>query len=233
VEVREGELTASFPTGEAARVVAAEVGGRVVEVDGAWADAWRRFAQPVEVGETLVVVPAWQTVPVGDRLALEIDPGACFGSGTHPSTRLLLKLLVEQPPEGLRVLDVGTGSGILAVAAARLGAGSVTAIDVDPAAVAITNANAARNAVANRIHASTSPVAKVGARFDLALINVTAGVHAELGAEVAAAVRPQGQLWLAGLLPGQWRHIQDAYPGCRTATRLELDGWTGAALVRK
>ncbi|HET9691633.1 MAG TPA: 50S ribosomal protein L11 methyltransferase, partial [Acidimicrobiales bacterium] len=129
-------LTASFPTPAAAALVASEVGGRVVEVDPSWRHAWKVTAEPVEVGG-LVVAPAWRDVAVGDgRLVLRIDSGGVFGSGTHPSTRLLLAALDATPPLGLDVLDVGCGSGILSVAAARLGASSVVAVDVDEEAVA-------------------------------------------------------------------------------------------------
>jgi len=225
-------LVASFPTAAAAREVAAELGAGVDEVDDGWRDAWKAWAEPLEVGG-LVVAPAWRPVPVADgRVVVEIDPGPCFGSGSHPSTRLALRLLAERPPSGLSVLDVGTGSGILAVAAALLGAGRVVAVDVDPAAVAVTERNAERNGVAARIEVSTATLDAVGAGHDLVLVNVTAGVHAQLGPAAVAATRPGGELWLAGLLPGQWRHVADAYAPARLLAAPDLDGWVGAVLRR-
>ena len=224
-------LVASFPTPAAARAVAAELGLEVEAVPLGWRDEWKRHAVAVEAGPAIVVAPAWRPVTVaGDRLLLEIDPGPCFGSGSHPSTRLILQLLAERPPAGLTVLDVGTGSGILAVAAARLGATRVVAVDIDPDAVAVTRANSRRNGVEDQVEVSTTDIGGVAEIADLALVNVTAGVHAELGAAVAARVRAGGQLLLAGLLPGQWRHVAGAYPGCEVTARPELDGWAGAVL---
>lgn len=232
VEVRDGSLVASFPTAAATREVAAELGATLECVEPVWQDAWKRWAEPVEV-PGLVVTPAWRDVPVdGDRLTVPIDPGPVFGSGTHPSTRLLLGLLAGDPPAGLSVLDVGTGSGILAVAAARLGAASVTAIDVDPEAVVVARRNAERNGVSDRVEVSTRAVGEVGDGHDLALVNVTAGVHAGLGPGTVGAVRPGARLWLAGLLPGQWRHLNGAYPGCSVVATPGLDGWVGAILER-
>ncbi|HLH47199.1 MAG TPA: 50S ribosomal protein L11 methyltransferase [Acidimicrobiales bacterium] len=236
VEIRDAgavtTLVASFPTTAAAESVARQLGAVIEAVDPAWSDAWKAHAAPVDVAGSLVVAPAWRPVPVGDgRLVLEIDPGRCFGSGSHPSTRLVLGLLVAQSLAG-HLLDVGTGSGILAVAAARLGAATVTAVDVEPEAVEVARRNAARNGVEARVHPSLRPVEEAGGPFDGALVNVTAGVHAVLGAAVVRAVRPGGRLYLAGLLPGQWEHVAGAYAGCRLLERPVLDGWVGAVLER-
>jgi ribosomal protein L11 methyltransferase len=234
VEVREDEVVASFPSPAAAETVAAMVGATAERVPDGWRDAWKEHAGPVEIGQRLVVAPAWRPVPVGSsRLVIEIDPGSCFGSGTHPSTRLALGLLAAEPL-GPSVLDVGTGSGILAVAAARLGARSVTAVDVDPDAVTAARRNAERNGVAEVVHASLTPPTELGGGdFDGALVNVTAGVHASVGADVVAAVRAGGRLYLAGLLPGQWQHLAAAYAGCDALDLPVLDGWCGAVLRRR
>lgn len=229
-----GSLVASFPTPEAARAVASELGVAVEEVDAGWRDAWREHAEAVEIGDRLLVAPAWRPVPLaGDRLVLEIDPGPCFGSGSHPSTRLVLGLLAGLGPlGGRRVLDAGCGSGILSVTAALLGA-TVTAIDIDPAAVIATRANAEANRVAGQIEASTEPVGSLRPGFDLALVNVTAAVHASLGPAVTEVVKGGGWLLLAGLLPGQWRHVAGAYAGADLVERSELDGWEGVTLRRR
>ncbi len=224
-------LTASYPTAEAAMRVAGELGAGTEDVDPGWRDAWKAHAEPVEVGAHLLVAPAWRSVPVaGDRLVLEIDSGPCFGSGTHPSTRLILRLLAEHPPAGAVVLDVGTGSGILAVAAARLGAEEVVAVDLDPEAVAVTAANAERNGVSLLVHPSTTPVDSLDVTADVALVNVTAAVHAEVGPRVVTRVKAGGWLYVAGLLPGQWTHVAASYAGCDVMDRPELDGWVGAVL---
>lgn len=230
-------LIAGYPTADAARTVARRLSGgldaRVEAVtDTAWQDAWRAWVHPVPVGRSLMVVPSWRAVPVDSgRISLEIDPGACFGSGTHASTRVLLAWMDGHPPSGAEVLDVGTGSGILAVAAARLGARRVTAVDVDPAAVEVTAANAARNRVTDLVEVSTTPVADLAdGCADLVLVNVTAATHALLGAHCARAARPGGTVAVAGLLPGQWQHVAGAYGGLDEVEQLSLDGWEGAVL---
>lgn len=243
VEVREDSegttLLAGYPTPAAARAVAERLRGPLgarVEVvsDESWRDAWRQWVHPVPVGEQLLVVPAWRPVPIGSgRLQVAIDPGSCFGSGTHASTRLILAWLDAHPPAGSEVVDVGCGSGILGIAAARLGARTVTAVDIDPAAVTVTAANAARNGLAAVVRASTTPAAALPeAGADLVLVNVTAGTHALIGPDCARAVRPGGSLLVAGLLPGQWQHVSSAYAGLAVESELALDGWEGAALIR-
>jgi ribosomal protein L11 methyltransferase len=238
VEIREHAdattLVAGMPTAAACRRAATALGGDVVEIDArTWQDGWRQFAEPVEVGD-LVIAPAWRPVPLPDgRTVIEIDPGQCFGSGSHASTRGVLRELSASPPVGSTVLDVGTGSGILAVAAARLGASGVVAIDVDPVAPGVARANAARNGVADRVVTSLTPVPELTGSFDLALVNVTAGVHIELGPAVAAVIRPGGGVVVAGLLPGQWPHVALVYEGCDVVMTWDLDGWLGARLRRR
>src|SRR5437762_1884353 len=138
-----------------------------------------------------------------DLGAISIDPGSCFGSGSHPTTRMLLTLLERVVDEACAptVLDVGTGSGILAVAAARLGAGRVTAIDIDPASPSVTLANAAVNGVADRIQASTTPLEALPAdeRFDVVVANLSAATIAELAPALIARTAAGGILLLSGL----------------------------------
>jgi ribosomal protein L11 methyltransferase len=240
VELREAgrctTVAASFPTSDAARLVAGELvdeGATVVAPDPAWRDAWRQHAEPVEVGTGLLIAPGWRPVPLGSgRLVLSIDPGGCFGSGTHPSTRMILGALDRHPPSPADVaLDVGSGSGILSVAAARLGAARVTAVDLDPEALSRTAANAEANGVRERVDLAGSSLPAVGGLFDLALVNITAAVHAQIGSEVTARVRPGGRILVAGLLPGQWRHVEVAYAPARVSDHFVLDGWEGYELV--
>lgn len=243
VEIRDetegSSLLAGFPTAAAARSVADRLRpyGATAEAvtDSTWQEAWKAWAQPVPVGEGLLVVPAWRDVVVGSgRLQLQIDSGPCFGSGTHPSTRMLLAWLDQHRPEGGAVLDVGTGSGILAVAAAALGARSVTAVDIDPTAVTVTAANAARNGVGSNITASTTSVADLPESCaDLVMVNVTAGTHAGIGSYCARRVKPGGTVLVAGLLPGQWQHVASRYAGLTLVEMLQLEGWEGAVLIAR
>lgn len=232
-------LLAGYPTSAAARrVVAAlksELGAHLHQVtDDRWRDAWKEWMQPVAIGAGLMVAPSWRPVPVGSgRLVLEIDPGSCFGSGTHPSTRMLLAWLEVHHPRGADVVDVGTGSGILAIAAALLGARSVRAVDTDPEAVAATRTNAGRNGVAHVVDASLGSADEAGPdAADLVMVNVTAGTHAVIGPRCARLVRPGGVMLVAGLLPGHWDHVVEAFRPLRRIETLLLDGWEGAAMSR-
>jgi ribosomal protein L11 methyltransferase len=230
-------LLAGFPTHEGARRVAdglRELGADLLEVDNSWVDVWKQYASPVAV-DRLVVAPAWQPYPVelaDGRLVLSIDSGAVFGSGTHPSTRLLLGQLVHRLTPDSRVFDVGTGSGILAIAAARLGAERVTAVDVDPDAVATAKRNAAANGVGDRIEVSTDPAESIDGPFNVVMANLTAAVLASLAATLVAAVGPDGLVLLSGMLPGQWDHIADRFASLELLEVPGLDGWAGAVLHR-
>jgi ribosomal protein L11 methyltransferase len=144
---------------------------------------------------------------------------------------MILAALDRRPPEpDGAVLDAGCGSGVLSVAAALLGARRVVAVDIDPAAVEATSANARTNGVAGRVDARLGSVGSVAGPFDLALVNVTAGVHAAIGPDVVVRLAAGGRIVLAGLLPGQWRHIEGSYPGAVVVEQLELDGWEGLEL---
>lgn len=206
-----------------------------IDVDsGAHLDAWRAWARPVRAGRRIVLQPAWTPVASGatEDLVLLIDPGRSFGSGSHPSTRLVLAALEDVLAGGERVLDVGCGSGVLAIAACRLGAASAVAIDIEPAAVLATIANAAANGVTARLTASADALATVGATFDVVVANIGVRVLRELGADLAARVAPGGLLVLAGLLTDQVDAATTACEGCVEVERRDEDGWTAVVLRR-
>ncbi|MDG2114581.1 MAG: 50S ribosomal protein L11 methyltransferase [Actinomycetota bacterium] len=174
-------------------------------------DGWREHAEVQRAGNRIVVRPPWvghDVEPV--ELVLHIEPGRSFGSGSHPSTRLALAELERVLEGNERVLDVGCGSGILAVAAARLGAVDVVGVDIDPDAPRLTHDNARRNGVADLVAASTTPLAEVGGTFDVVVANMLAPTLRELGTEMVARVRPGGRLVLAGLLVDQVDGVVDA-----------------------
>ncbi|MDZ4277891.1 MAG: 50S ribosomal protein L11 methyltransferase, partial [Dehalococcoidia bacterium] len=117
--------------------------------DASWADAWKRHFPVLRVGRRVVIRPSWRRYrPRGDDVVVELDPGQAFGTGQHPTTRMCLEALEERLQPGATVLDVGSGSGVLAIAAALLGAAQVDAVDIDPAAVRATEGNSGRNGVA-------------------------------------------------------------------------------------
>jgi ribosomal protein L11 methyltransferase len=212
-----------------------------------WRDAWKRFFRVSRLTRQLVVVPSWERFTPGpDDVVIELDPGMAFGTGTHASTRLVLEeiqALADRGAGPARVLYVGCGSGILAIAAARhWPAATCVALDSDPIAVAATEDNAAKNRVADRISASSRPLAAPGELaapdvFDLVLANIQAEVLRELCAALVAHTAPGGTLILSGLLTPQARPLADEFAaaGMRLVhVRASTDDpqWSCAVLVR-
>ena len=202
----------------------------VDDVDLAVVDTWRAHAEPVRAGTRLVIQPPWVARPVGlarDDIVLEIDPGRSFGSGSHPTTRLVLAALERLVTPGATVLDVGCGSGVLAVAAARLGAASVLAIDVDDEALDAARANARRNGVESIVTVASTPVGAVDARFDLVLANIGLVTITELAPALAARAPV---LVLSGLLAERWQPVVAAFAGFNLERRSDEEGWTAVEL---
>jgi len=193
--------------------------------DRAWEREWLKDFRPMRFGRRLWVCP--DGMPAGDpgAVRIELDPGLAFGTGTHPTTALCLEWLDSQELSGATVVDYGCGSGILAIAAARLGATRVRAVDIDPQAVLATTDNAARNGVADVIEATTDlSLATAGA--DVLLANILAGPLLELAPRFADALRPRGRLALSGLLREQADAVTAAYRPCfHIESKAERDGW--------
>lgn len=180
-----------------------------------WRDAWKRHFHTMRVSEHLVIVPSWETyVPRPGDTVLEVDPGRAFGTGAHASTQLCLMELDAISPDVdvRRFLDVGTGSGILAIAAARLWPGAAgVAIDIDPEAVAAATENSQRNRVADRIRFAVAPVAGIRGVYDVVTANIEADVLTSLRGEIAARLAPGGCLILSGLLTNEADDVGRAY----------------------
>jgi ribosomal protein L11 methyltransferase len=197
-------------------------------------EAWKPYACPVRVGR-LHVRPAWlapdDDPPAPGERAVVVDPSRAFGYD-HPSTLACLAEIERLAAPGVAVLDVGCGSGVLAVAAAVLGAGPVVAIDTDPVAVAATTASAVSNGVV--IDASSMAVGEVGGRFDLVVANIGAHTLVERALAIAARVEAGGHLVLAGLLPSQTPEVVSVYEseGLATVAVGERDGWASPVFRR-
>jgi ribosomal protein L11 methyltransferase len=206
--------------GDAAlRVLAAFPAARTREVEAGWEDRWRAFHRPLRVG-ALWVGPPWQPAPA-DAVAVVVDPGRAFGTGAHPTTRLCLELLLAE--EDGSVLDVGCGSGVLAIAAAKLGHAPVLAVDVDPAAVAAAGANAARNGViidTRRVDALQAPLPAA----KLALANIALDVVEALGGGLDVT-----RLVTSGYLSTDVPSVS----GYDHIERRELDGWAADVHERR
>ena len=179
----------------------------------ALADAdWVRESQsqfaPIRISERLWIVPSWHEPVDRDAISIVLDPGLAFGTGSHPTTRLCLTWLARELASGLAVLDYGCGSGILAIAAAKLGACSVTGVDVDPEAIAASRMNAQRNQVNA---AFGEPGSEAHQFFDVVVANILAGPLVVLAPLLASRVRVHGRIVLSGILESQRDDVAAAY----------------------
>lgn len=231
-------LVASFADEVSARAALAELDAypaRLEYVVGdAWRDGWRAYWKPLRVGERLMIVPSWERFePAPNDVVLSLDPGQAFGTGTHESTQLLLCELERRTPPGAALLDVGTGSGILAIAALKLGAARAQAIDTDPLSVDAARENAERNGVADRLSASATPIEQITERFPLVLANIEARVLVPLAAAIAARVAPGGLLLLSGLLASDVQRVREAYASFAELARPERGEWRALVLQTK
>ncbi len=170
-----------------------------------WANAWKKHYHVLRIGKRIVIKPPWQEHERRpDEVVIELDPGMAFGTGLHPTTRMCLQALEEHLEPGAKVLDLGTGSGILAIAAAKLGAGSVLALDNDPLAVKAARANVRANGVQNLVAVEHGSLDQTTEEFELVLVNILARVIIELTNQgLVDRVRPTGQMIAAGIIEEQ------------------------------
>lgn len=211
-------LAAAVPL-EPARIRAQRI------ADRAWEREWLKDFHALRFGRRLWVCPRHERVSAADAAVVTLDPGLAFGTGTHASTALCLEWLDARSPHGARVIDYGCGSGILGLAALKLGAAEVHAFDIDPQALTATRENAADNGVAQRlaVHESADGLP---AGVDLLLANILAAPLCELVPRFAALLRPGGELVLAGLMQHQSAEVTAAYAACFDVTAFGYrDGW--------
>jgi len=199
--------------------------GRVEDED--WVRRTQAQFAPIRCGERIWIVPSWHAAPDPGALNIRLDPGLAFGTGSHPTTRLVLAWLERamRGPDAVtpRVLDYGCGSGILALAAALLGAREVAATDLDPQALEATASNASANGVTVCVSA---PDALPGGSFDILVANILANPLIALEPILAARTRPGGRLALSGILPAQADDVLAAYaPDFDCATGAAEEGW--------
>ncbi|PVZ66273.1 50S ribosomal protein L11 methyltransferase [Pelagibaculum spongiae] len=203
--------------------------------DKDWHRAWMDEYHPVHCGGELWICPSWLDAPHPEAVNVRLDPGMAFGTGTHPTTFLCLKWLADHPPQDLQVIDFGCGSGILAVAAALLGANVVDCIDIDPQALLATRDNAEKNSLSEQQIRSWLPEHAPDSVADLLIANILAGPLIELSSEMAARVKPGGKLVLSGILEHQVPAMLDCYSQWFEMSEPEIhhEGWARLDGIRK
>jgi ribosomal protein L11 methyltransferase len=247
VEVRDGEtqpmpgqapprgqavLVGWFTDRESAALAAEALGGRIDEVaDQDWGESWKKDWKPISAGRVFVR-PSWVAAAAPEGAAeVILDPGMAFGTGTHPTTALCLRalsaLLLSRPAAS--VLDVGTGSGLLAIAARKLGAGRVRGIDNDPVAVRVARENAAANRV--ELELGEEPLAAIAERYDLVVANILANTLMEMAGDLARRLTPGGVAVISGILVSQEAEVRAAYLQAGLVSCPEVDGREGEWVV--
>jgi ribosomal protein L11 methyltransferase len=229
-------LSTAVEEAEGARVVAglrAEGRPAVLRPDGGPRLAgWIRHTRPVEVAGRLTVCFAWSEHGRQDLPnVVELDPGLGFGTGGHPSTRLLLEEMANRVAGGERILDVGCGSGVLALCALQLGAASALAVDIEERAIEATRANGELNGLGARLQASLAPVGQIGGAFDVVVANVGWEAIVDLGPDLVGRVAPGGWLGASGISPAHCSRVAASLQPLEVA-RQQIDGdWSALVLV--
>jgi ribosomal protein L11 methyltransferase len=205
-----------------------------------WSESWKRHFKPIEIGSTLLVKPSWINRKLRKNQAVVVlDPGLSFGTGNHPTTAFCLRQLAagRKPGEWQSFWDVGTGSGILAIAAVKLGYAPVRAMDFDPEAVRVARGNAATNRVLDKIRIARQDITKVssrgGRKYDFICANLISNLLLAEQRRIVAHLRPGGTLVLAGILKDEFAEIQSAYErlGLKLAASQAEGEWQSGAFI--
>ncbi len=204
----------------------------VADVD--WSENWKKYYKPFRIGSHLVVKPTWEPYEAqeGDQI-IELDPGMAFGTGTHETTHMCMQLLEKHLRPGMRVMDVGTGSGILAIAAACLGAREVLAIDIDPNAVKVAKENVALNQVQPQVRVVVGDLCKSEAMpCDLAVANIVADAICMLAGPLTRHLQKGRLLICSGIIREREQDVRDAAAraGYTLFDRIEMGEWVALAL---
>ena len=190
-----------------------------------WANNWKQYFKPARIGKRLVIKPTWETFsPEPGDLIIELDPGMAFGTGTHATTRLCLEALEQlfsgegpwgkdRGPTPTTVLDVGTGSGILAIAAVKLGGRRIVGLDIDPRAVEVARENLLLNGVDHKVELGTTPLTEVEGTFDVVLANILAEELVRLATPLVSRLVPGGTLVLSGILTEREEFVLSGFAG--------------------
>ncbi len=204
-----------------------------------WADSWKQYYKPIKTGRRLVIVPVWEEyTPDEGKITVLMDPGMAFGTGTHETTRLCAGLVEEHTVDGCSVLDVGCGSGILAIAAAKLGAGKCFACDIDPVAVRVAKENTELNDTPNvkcAVSDLLRQVDKVDGGYNLIVANIVADIIIRLAPDVGEYLADGGVFVVSGIIAERANEVLTALDaaGYRVDEERYENGWYAAAVVRK
>ena len=205
-----------------------------------WANAWKDYYHITHIGQRLVIRPSWREyIPMNNEVVLELDPGMAFGTGLHPTTRMCLEQIEQRTRPGVCVLDVGTGSGILALAAAKLGAANVHCIDNSSVAVESAVANAEMNHMSDRVNVvlgvlDEDEATRSAGQYDLVLANIIARVIGTIASNLAQVLAPNGILITSGIIEDRRHEAEQPLlaTGLKLLDRVMIDDWVTLILQK-
>ena len=204
-----------------------------------WANSWKQYYKPVKIGEKIVICPAWEKyTPAEGELVIRMDPGMAFGTGTHETTRLVIRLLEKYTKAGQRMLDVGTGTGILAICASRLGADICRAYDIDPTAVRVARENIKDSGLTNVTCDQSDLLKQVsleGGRYDLVCANIVADIIIRMTPDVGTYMKDDAVLLASGIIAERCDDVVACFEanGFRVVEKLTDNDWCGLAVMKK
>ena len=203
-----------------------------------WANSWKAYYKPIKIGERIVIVPAWEKYTAEpDEIVVRMDPGMAFGTGTHETTRLVIKLLEKYIKHGMRVADVGCGSGILAICASKLGAGECKAYDIDPVAVKVANENIKDSGLTNvtcDVSDLLKQVDKSGGTYDVICANIVADIIIRMMPDVGALMDENSVILASGIIVERSEDVINGFAehGFKIVERIDENGWCALAVMK-
>ena len=203
-----------------------------------WANSWKAYYKPIKIGERIVIVPAWEKYSAEEgEIIVRMDPGMAFGTGTHETTRLVIKLLEKYIKSGMRVADVGCGSGILAICASKLGAGECKAYDIDPVAVKVANENIKDSGLTNvtcEVSDLLKQVDKSGGTYDVICANIVADIIIRMMPDVGALMDENSVILASGIIVERSEDVINGFEehGFKIVERIDENGWCALAVQK-
>ena len=203
-----------------------------------WANSWKDYYKPIKIGDKIVIVPAWEKYEAQDgEIIVRMDPGMAFGTGTHETTRLVIKFLEKYIKKGMRVADVGCGSGILAICASKLGAAECKAYDIDPVAVKVANENIKDSGLTNVSCEVSDLLRQVDKSqpYDVICANIVADIIIRMMPDVGALMNENSVILASGIIVERSQDVISAFDehGFKVAERIDENGWCALAVMKK
>lgn len=203
-----------------------------------WANSWKDYYKPIKIGDKIVIVPAWEKYEAQDgEIIVFMDPGMAFGTGTHETTRLVIKFLEKYITQGMRVADVGCGSGILAICASKLGAAECKAYDIDPVAVKVANENIKDSGLTNVTCEVSDLLYQVdkSAPYDVICANIVADIIIRMMPDVGALMNEKSVILASGIIVERSEDVISAFEehGFKIIERIDENGWCALAVSKK